>query len=141
MDDILFGSFSQQPIDIPPGLSIPLSLISFIDPSFTHDLYSPTPWVASPLIGAANIFSASLSSESVKDQWPYGGKIRLREDNHLLFDRALPRDPKPASLLNIVSLGILDSQDARDINLVKTESSADRRRVVTSKGNFIQQLS
>jgi hypothetical protein len=136
VEDILFGSFSQHPIDIPPGLSIPLSLISFIDPSFTHDLYSPTPWVASPLICAANIFSVSLTSESETEaeEWSWAGTSRLQEDNHLLFDRALHRDTTPPSILNILTLGVLDSQASADINLVKTDSNMDRRKAVAAKG-------
>lgn len=53
-DDIIFGTFFEKPLNLPPGYKIALSLASRIDPSMSGDFSVSKPYMFSPIICAMN---------------------------------------------------------------------------------------
>ena len=69
-DDVIFGTFFEQPLKLPPGYKIPLALAKKIDASMYGDFSLDKPYMCSPLICAMNIARADpiiLSSGSSHD--------------------------------------------------------------------------
>ena len=54
-DEVMFGTFFEKPIKLPPGHKIALALAKKIDASMDGDLGLDTPYMCSPLICAMNI--------------------------------------------------------------------------------------
>lgn len=60
-DDILFGNDFDEPIkdSLPPGTSLGLKALKWIDPSLETDLYSDRPWAFSPLLATMNLINTT----------------------------------------------------------------------------------
>lgn len=54
-DEVMFGTFFEKPVKLPPGHKIALALAKKIDASMDGDLSLDTPYMCSPLICAMNI--------------------------------------------------------------------------------------
>lgn len=54
-DEVMFGTFFEKPVRLPPGYKIALSLAKKIDASMDGDLSLNSPYMCSPLICAMNI--------------------------------------------------------------------------------------
>ncbi|KAK7447412.1 hypothetical protein VKT23_014121 [Stygiomarasmius scandens] len=67
-NDILFGNTFDRPLHLPWGSSAALKFMSYIDPTLTHDLASPTkPWALSPLISTMPYFAHTRLPSSISD--------------------------------------------------------------------------
>lgn len=69
-DEVMFGTFFEKPVKLPPGYKIALALAKKIDASMDGDLSLSTPYMCSPVICAMNIARSEpiiLSSLSETD--------------------------------------------------------------------------
>lgn len=57
-DDVMFGTFFERPVSLPPGYKIALALARKIDASMDGDLSTNEPYMCSPLICAMNVARA-----------------------------------------------------------------------------------
>jgi hypothetical protein len=131
VDDVLFGSYSDSKIIPPPGISIPLKLVSVIDPSFQHDLFSERPWIASPLISAANTINVETgdSLHIGHPKWRWGGSKKLEEETSS-FLQQIPESKQRNSVSTFSKVMSTFSQSAVSLD---PKSSDDRRRVMANK--------
>ena len=109
-EDIMFGTFFEKPVKMPPGHKIALALAKKIDASMDGDLSLDKPYMCSPLICAMNVAradpiilssndSTTTSSDMSKEctfnhevetknpnkplylpKWEYGGAKHLQEN-------------------------------------------------------------
>lgn len=72
-DQVLFGNDFDEPIkdSLPPGTSLGLKALKWIDPSLETDLYADRPWAFSPLLATMNLISTTGAAE---------GLARIEED-------------------------------------------------------------
>lgn len=63
-DDLLFGNDFDEPIkdSLPPGTSLGLKAMKWIDPSLETDLYADKPWAFSPLVATMNLLNTTGST-------------------------------------------------------------------------------
>lgn len=68
-DDLLFGNDFDSPIkaSLPPGTSLGLKALKWIDPSMETDLYADKPWAFSPLIATMNLLNTVDQSPASPD--------------------------------------------------------------------------
>lgn len=67
-DEVMFGTFFEQPVKLPPGHKIAIALAKKIDASMDGDLTLDAPYMCSPLICAMNIARAEpIILSSVKE--------------------------------------------------------------------------
>jgi hypothetical protein len=84
-DEVMFGTFFDKPVKMPPGYKIALALAKKIDASMDGDLSLDKPYMCSPLICAMNIARAEpIILSSLKD-----GK--LEEDQTVSFSHDAER--------------------------------------------------
>lgn len=57
-DDVMFGTFFEKPIRLPPGYQLAIKLAKKIDASMDGDLSCDKPYMCSPLICAMNVMRA-----------------------------------------------------------------------------------
>lgn len=68
-DEIMFGTFFEKPVKMPPGYKIALALAKKIDASMDGDLSLDEPYMCSPLICAMNIArSEPIILSSLKEE-------------------------------------------------------------------------
>ena len=70
-DEVMFGTFFEKPVKLPPGYKIALALAKKIDASMDGDLSLNSPYMCSPLICAMNIARSEpiiLSSLSERER-------------------------------------------------------------------------
>lgn len=105
-DDVMFGTFFEKPIRLPPGYQIAIKIAKKIDASMDGDLGCDTPYMCSPLICAMNVMRAdpviqkpengTINSDQVAfshdaergdpkkplylPPWQYGGARHLEEN-------------------------------------------------------------
>lgn len=53
-DDVMFGTFFKEKVELPRGSGLALAFAQRIDPSMEYDLYSETPYICSPILCAMN---------------------------------------------------------------------------------------
>lgn len=60
-NQVLFGNDFDEPIKdcLPPGTSLGLKALKWIDPSLETDLYSERPWAFSPLLATMNLINTT----------------------------------------------------------------------------------
>lgn len=60
-DQVLFGNDFDEPIkdNLPPGTSLGLKALKWIDPSLETDLYADRPWAFSPLLATMNLINTT----------------------------------------------------------------------------------
>lgn len=68
-DDILYGNDFDEPIkdSLPPGTSLGLKAMSWIDPALETDLYGDKPWAFSPLLATMTTLKSYESLPSSKE--------------------------------------------------------------------------
>ena len=57
-DEVMFGTFFEKPIKLPPGYQLAIKIAKKIDASMDGDLGCDTPYMCSPLICAMNVMRA-----------------------------------------------------------------------------------
>lgn len=81
-DEVMFGTFFDKPVKMPPGYKIALALAKKIDASMDGDLSLDKPFMCSPLICAMNIARAEpIILISLKDgKLPEGRTVSFSHD-------------------------------------------------------------
>lgn len=81
-DEVMFGTFFDKPVKMPPGYKIALALAKKIDASMDGDLSLDKPFMCSPLICAMNIARAEpIILTSLKDgKLPEGKTVSFSHD-------------------------------------------------------------
>lgn len=67
-DDLLFGNDFDEPIkdSLPPGTSLGLKAMKWIDPALETDLYADKPWAFSPLLATMNLINTANEKTTVE---------------------------------------------------------------------------
>lgn len=66
-DELLFGNDFDEPIkgSLPPGTSLGLKAMKWIDPSLETDLYADKPWAFSPLLATMNLLNTTGNTKGL----------------------------------------------------------------------------
>lgn len=66
-DELLFGNDFDEPIkdSLPPGTSLGLKALKWIDPALETDLYSDKPWAFSPLLATLNLINTTGTTQGL----------------------------------------------------------------------------
>jgi hypothetical protein len=117
-DDVMFGTFFEKPIKLPPGYQLAIRIAKKIDASMDGDLACSEPYMCSPLICAMNVMradpviirgtavdpgaasaafnrdaeSGNSSNPLYLPPWQYGGSCHLEEN----FMATVPAWPEAA---------------------------------------------
>lgn len=91
-DEVMFGTFFEKPVKMPPGYKIALALAKKIDASMDGDLSLDEPYMCSPLICAMNIARAEpIILSSLSEEVGAGGNtVAFNHDADTLGNAKTP---------------------------------------------------
>ena len=139
-DDVMFGTFFERPVHLPPFHQVAIAFAKKIDASMDGDLACAQPYMCSPLLCAMNVARAdALGPEALAvdatecdpraplllPPWPYGGALHLQENFMATVPEWRRAHARPGAAARRASLSGFFSRARRDAGAGDAEDASD----------------